>query len=134
MGLASPALPFPFGGRCEGRQGPGPRMAAGARPSVLRRKEASSCSCVRVACTVVDVGGQGPLRAWPVHNGAAGRVPGMRQERKQAQELQRGEATCTLYFTFSAADPTRKKQQQQRRVTTGSRLEAACIPARVWLG
>ena len=28
----------------------------------------------------------------------------------------------------------RKKQQQQRGDTTGSRLEAACIPARVWLG
>ena len=88
MGLASPALPFPFGGRCEGRQGPGPRMAAGARPSVLRRKEASSCSCVRVACAVVDVGGQGPLRAWLVHNGAAGQVPGVKQKRKQAQERQ----------------------------------------------
>ena len=79
-------------------------------------------------------GGQGPLRAWRAHDGAAGRVPGMRQERKQAQELQRGEATCTLYFTFSAADLLRKKRQQQRRVTTGSRLEAACIPAGVWLG
>ena len=63
-------------------------MAAGARPGVLQRKEASSCSCVRVACTVVDVGGQGPLRAWLVHNGAAGQVPGMKQERKQAQERQ----------------------------------------------
>ena len=73
-------------------------------------KEASSCSCVRVACTVVDVGGgrQGPLWAWRVHNGAAGRVPGMGQERKQAQELQRGEATRTWYFTFSAADLLRK--------------------------
>ena len=28
----------------------------------------------------------------------------------------------------------RKKQHQQRGATTGSRLEAACIPARVWLG
>ena len=88
MGLASPAPPFPFGGRCEGGQGPGLRMATGARPRVLQRKGASSCSCVRVTCTVVGVGGQGPLRAWLLHHGAAGYVPGMKQERKRAQERQ----------------------------------------------